>query len=242
MDARLPPLSASVRALMANERVLQPADAALRERVLERARAAIEDRPSGIGLRIAAGYSSLRARAPRTILLVAAAVAIAGMAAAGANFYGFGRAPAPRLVTARAPAASPVVVAQEQVAPLAVSSPSPSPSTAEAEPLGPHRPVVTSADPVRAPSASTFALELALLEPARRSIAHSDFAGALAAIARHQREYPRGQLAEERAALRVRALWGMGDKTAAESAAGLFRKRYPHSGLLSWMKAAATSQ
>lgn len=237
MDARLPPLSNSVRALMANERVLQSADAALRQRVLERARAAIEDRPSGIGLRLI-GYSSLRTRAARTILLVAAAVAIAGLAAAGANFYGSGRAPAPRFVAALAPAASPVDVSQQYVAAPAVSSASP----AEAEPLNPHRPVVTTPDPVRAPSASTFALELALLEPARRSIAHSDFTGALAAIARHQREYPRGQLAEERAALRVRALWGMGDKTAAESAAALFRKRYPHSGLLSWMKATATSQ
>jgi outer membrane protein assembly factor BamD (BamD/ComL family) len=81
-----------------------------------------------------------------------------------------------------------------------------------------------------------YAVELSVLDPARRSIALGDYAGAMGAIARHQREYPRGQLAEEREALRVRALWGTGQKASAESAAAVFRKRYPRSGLLSWMK------
>ncbi len=239
-DPHLPPLSAAVRALLANERIPQPADAALRQRVLERARVAIEGRPSGVGLRVA-GQTSRAGRAPRTLLLVAAAVAIAGLAAAGVSIYVLVRAPAaPTFVSAMPPPALPVAAAQERVAPVPLGSP----SVVEAEPLdAPRAPLpTTTPEPPRAPSASTFALELTLLEPARRSIARGDFTGALAAIARHQREYPRGQLAEERQALRVRALWGMGDKAAAESAAAVFRKRYPHSGLLSWMKATATPQ
>ena len=246
-DPGLPPLSTSVRALLANERVVQPADVALRQRVLERARAAIEERPSGVGLRIA-GQAWRRARAPRTILLVAAAVAVAGLAAAGANFYRLNPAPGPSLVAVMPPAAMPVDARPSlgvAVRPLNETANEPASQTVtETEPHDARRaPVTTTApEPARPPSASTFALELSLLEPARRSIAHSDFAGALAAIARHQREYPRGQLTEEREALRVRAIWGLGDKAAAESAAASFRKRYPHSGLLSWMKPAATSQ
>jgi outer membrane protein assembly factor BamD (BamD/ComL family) len=85
-----------------------------------------------------------------------------------------------------------------------------------------------------------YTIELGLLEPARKSIAHGDYAGAMSAIARHQREYPRGQLAEEREALRVRALWGTGQKVSAENAATAFRKRYPRSVLLSWMKEPAS--
>jgi outer membrane protein assembly factor BamD (BamD/ComL family) len=80
-----------------------------------------------------------------------------------------------------------------------------------------------------------YAIELELLQPARRSIATGSFSQALAELARHQREYPTGQLAQEREALRVRALWGTGQRAEAEQAAAVFRKRYPRSALLNWM-------
>jgi TolA-binding protein len=105
----------------------------------------------------------------------------------------------------------------------------------------PRQPTPSAAESPKPSSASTYAVELGLLEPARQSIARGDFGGALGAIAQHQREFPRGQLTEEREALRVRALWGMGQHSQAESAANAFRKRYPRSGLLSWMKPAATT-
>jgi hypothetical protein len=236
MDPRLPPLSSSARALFAKERALPAEDAALKQRVIERARAALEDRPSGILLKPAdsAAITSRASRAPRTILLVAAAVAVAGLAAAGAGFYTAEKAPLPGVAQ--------VVVAPHRpaVAPApARPAPESAPPVSETPPAHP-----TSAAPaVEAPksaSASSYALELGLLEPARQSIARGDFGAALGAIAQHQREYPRGQLTEEREALRVRALWGMGKQGQAESAAGAFRKRYPRSGLLSWMKSAAT--
>jgi hypothetical protein len=242
MDPRLPPLSSATRALLAQERVLPVTDQALRQRLLARARAALEDRPSGIGLRGASEAARrTRSRASRTVLLVAAAVAIAGLAAAGARIYGFSEAPAASLQATVLPPTPPQVRVAERPA---LPQPASSPATSEDGTLAlePRRTAMPApAEPARPPSASIYALELGLLEPARSSIARSDFAGALAAIARHQREYPRGQLAEEREALRVRALWGMGARTDAERAAALFRKRYPHSGLLSWMKTVATA-
>jgi hypothetical protein len=129
-----------------------------------------------------------------------------------------------------------VHVAERPAVPQPASSPATSDDNSTLEPRR-----AAPVEPARPQSASTYALELGLLEPARSSIARRDFAGALAAIARHQREYPRGQLAEEREALRVRALWGMGARPDAERAAALFRKHHPQSGLLSWMKTAATS-
>jgi hypothetical protein len=108
----------------------------------------------------------------------------------------------------------------------------PSPSTLPSiAPAASHPPVRGRASDVK-----QYAIELRLLEPARSSIARRDYAGALGSIARHRREYPNGQLGEERDALRVRALWGLGQRSAAEAAAADFRRRYPRSALLSWMK------
>jgi hypothetical protein len=231
MASRLSPLSAASLALLTKERELEPADDALRQRLLERARAALEDRPSGVALRVASANQTARAsRLPRTVLLAAAAVAIAGLAVAGAKIYVFGAPPARRVelsLPSKAPQ-PPVPVARDTAVTLEPPVPAPAPSE-------PHHTLPAAGEPARAASASTYALELGLLEPARSSIARGDFAGALSAIGRHQHEYPRGQLAEEREALRVRALWGMGQKAQAESLAATFRKRYPRSGLLSWM-------
>jgi hypothetical protein len=88
----------------------------------------------------------------------------------------------------------------------------------------------------RLPSIKQYAAEILLLEPARRSLSHGDYAGALASLGQHRRDFPNGQLRQEREALRVRALWGLGQKPAALAAANAFRKRYPRSALLSWLK------
>jgi hypothetical protein len=92
------------------------------------------------------------------------------------------------------------------------------------------------AEGAKPPLARQYALELAVLEPARSAVARGDYAGALAAVTQHQREFPSGLLAEERSALRVRALWGMGRIAEADAAAAAFRQRYPRSALLAWMR------
>jgi hypothetical protein len=238
------PLSRSARSLLEQERALQPEAEALRQRVLERARAALDaapalptssgDRPSGVSLRsdeLDEAASRPRKRALGASLLIAAALAVAGLAVARSGV--FERPPT------QATGASPSVPAAR--APLSRAPEAPAAPPASAPPsiepaLATPRSAAAPSDALHASNASTYALELGLLEPARSSIARGDFGAALAAIARHQREYPRGQLAEEREAFRVRAWWGMGQKSAAERAATAFRKRYPRSALLSWMK------
>jgi hypothetical protein len=75
------------------------------------------------------------------------------------------------------------------------------------------------------------ATELPVLQPALEAVARNDFAAALAAISMHQRRFPSGQLAEEREALRVRALVGLGLMAEARSAEAAFRERFPHSAV-----------
>lgn len=227
-----PPLSTRAKALLAEERLLPRESEALKQRALDRARLAL-DRPSGVALRGSEEtrpFESARRRAPRALLLSAAALAVAGLAAAGAGVFRLAKSPTESAEPTRA-AAPPTTAQTPQVAP----APLPAKEPAAPAPSEPHRatPPVESA---RGASIQTYAVELGLLEPARSSIARGDYAGAMTAIARHQREYPRGQLAQEREALRVRALWGLGQRASAENAAAAFRKRYPKSGLLSWMK------
>jgi hypothetical protein len=71
-----------------------------------------------------------------------------------------------------------------------------------------------------------------LLEPARSAIARGDFDAGLAGLAAHQRRFPAGKLAEEREALRVKALLGLGHAAAARAAAADFRSSFPASVLL----------
>lgn len=237
---RIPPLPRATRALLSRERALPAADPSLRQRVLERARAELEERRSGVELRRTSN-GPLRPswRLSRNVLLMAATLALASLAAAGARrLYALEQTTAPvvppALSTAPASQEPEPAAARFPVRPLEVAA-------TAARPVEPPRTAAAAGEPTRVTSLSTYAFELRLLEPARRNIAGGNFSAALSAILRHQREYPRGQLVEEREALRVRALWGMGARSEAQSAAVRFRQRYPHSGLLSWMKAAAPS-
>ena len=242
MGGELPPLSDAARELLAEERVRGPEDAALKQRVVERAREALlQDRPSGVALRQVgtSAFPAARRAAPRTVLLIAAALGVAGLAAAGAGAYRWSITR--ELVQPIERQVAPAPLPPEPIRPPLVAPPSvaaQAPVHAPPERVRPASP----AESAHAMSVQTYAIEAGLLEPARSGIGSGNYAGALAAIARHQREYPRGQLAEEREALRVRALWGMGQKAAAESAAASFRKRYPRSVLLSWMKEPAKQE
>jgi len=236
IERLLPRLSSEARTLLAKERLLPADDDALRRRVLERARASLEaDRPSGVGLQVANVAEKSRggmAQRRHTALLLAAALAVAGLAAAGAG--------ALRRATTVAPgsrSSTPISAGSVAARPKPpADTPSAAPDAADAPAAEPRQSPTSATDSFRPTNASSYASELELLEPARSSIARGDFQGALSAIVRHQHEYPHGQLTQEREALRVRALWGSGQTRAAELSAAAFRKRYPRSGLLSWMK------
>jgi hypothetical protein len=229
------PLSSLARELLERERD-QREDEALKARAMQRARAIVQrDRPSGVDFK-RANSTALAAR-PRRLLralpLIAAAMAAAGLAAAGVSFYS-GRAaetaPTLGLMKLPVPRARHVAVGGALVGPLP-----PSDASFERAPVQPRAPAAGT-EGNRAPNVKQYATELALLEPARSSIAHGNYGAALAAIDQHRREFPNGQLSEEREALRVRALWGLGQKPAALAAAKVFRRRFPRSGLLSWLK------
>ena len=74
--------------------------------------------------------------------------------------------------------------------------------------------------------------ELRLLRQARAAVAREDHAAALPFLAEHVRRFKNGRLAEEREALRVKALAGAGRLDEAQIAAAAFRARFSRSVLL----------
>lgn len=229
-------LSNLAEELLAHERGrARPEDEALKARALARARGVLErDRRSGVGLRLVefAPPSARPRRLLRALPLIAAALAAVGLAAAGIGFY----------VRTAPPTPAPVEVAPAPLPRLAVGGallPATPLTDVPAEQSAAPPAVPTTAGGVdggRAVNIKQYAKELALLEPARLSISRGDYPAALSALDQHRHEFPNGQLSQEREALRVRALWGLGQKPAALAAARAFRKRYPHSGLLGWLK------
>jgi hypothetical protein len=230
-------LSERARELLRAERTASEPEA-LKRRALERARTAFEaERVSRIHASSAPVMLSRRPSV-RVGLAMAAALMVAGVAAAGVRWWPATGVPhAPRL-------ASPSVrtYPQPRVNARDAERQAPDATSAPVEPAGREATTARRAAPAPAPElakppiARQYALELAVLEPARRAVAGGDFAGALAAVSQHQREFPGGLLTEERSALRVRALWGLGRTAEAESAAAAFRQRYPRSALLAWMR------
>jgi len=225
-------LSSRARELLARERSATE-DEALKARALDRARLALEaDRESNVGLKLQGPWPpAARSRQLwRMLLVIAAAIGAAGLAAAQLDALLMREKrsdPAP----ARLPTA-PVPTSAVRSAPPS-SRLAPSPSVPESSSAS--RAAAPPADSTRS-AARQFMSEVQLLEPARTSIAHRDYAAALVLLAKHQHEFPNGELAQERDALRVRALWGEGQQSAAKAAAKSFSKRYPRSALLSWMK------
>jgi hypothetical protein len=74
-----------------------------------------------------------------------------------------------------------------------------------------------------------LAAERNLIEMARTSLARGRFDGAWASLRRHARQFPHGQLSEERDSLLVQALVMKGDYSQALERAAEFRRRYPSS-------------
>ena len=111
------------------------------------------------------------------------------------------------------------------VPPLAEPQPSP------AEPA-PEKKSTAAAAPRAVASVDPYTLELATLQRARTALSAGDFSTALAALSEHQRRFPAGRLVEEREALRVKALLGLGQSDEARRTAERFRARFPRSVLL----------
>ena len=205
MTRELEPLSPETRALLIHEREITPLPATVRARAVARARAAP----------VAGVSRSDRSFAvpPRPRWAAAAAVIGILSVGVGAAAYQFRAylAPVPAAPRPAAPSIPPAAVVQAQEA---------APPAAAVD-----KPVLSRADQARA--------ELRLLRQARAAVAREDYAAALPTIAEHAHRFKDGRLSEEREALRVKALVGLGRTPEARRAAAAFRARFPRSVLLS---------
>ena len=206
------PVSTELRALLDQERDIPPISAVQRARAAARARAALAS-PG-----VAAATPSAATSRPRWVAAAAAALVIS--AAVGAAAYEIHARWAPAPVTRRAVVSAPAVASAHAV-------PAPVPAVPESPPA----PEPTVAEPAPSPADAARA-ELHLLRQARAAVARGDFAAALLPIAEHTRRFKSGRLVEEREALRVKALGGLGRTNEARRAAAAFRARFPRSVLL----------
>jgi len=92
-----------------------------------------------------------------------------------------------------------------------------------------------AATPVRS-EAAALRMEVRLLQQARVAVAQRDFGLAIQLLAEHARRFEAGRLAEEREALRVRALASLGRRNDARRAASDFEANFPRSPLLSTVR------
>jgi hypothetical protein len=199
-------LSLEMRALLDREREISVLPAAARARMLSRARAAL-----------AAGVARqpIPSRAPSAVRWAAAAWL--ACVAVGAAAYSLG-------VRAR-PVAPPGVAAPP------AESPTPHWKAADELIVNLHPLQVVNAKPTRTAAGAGWA-ELRLLEQARTAVAREDFGLALQLLVEHTRRFRTGRLVEEREALRVKSLAGLGRRGAARRAAAEFEANFPRSPLL----------
>ena len=209
-------LSPEVRSLLDRERDIPSQPATVRARALVRARAALV---AGIAARPV--YVPSEAAPLRRRRFAVAALVCLASAAAGAAVYQIHRQggpvekPVAPPVAATAPLGSPAAAPRSAASSVA-SQASPSPSVRASAP--------SKADAIQE--------ELRLLRQARAAVARGDFAAALPPLAEHGRRFKDGRLAEEREALRVKALAGLGRTDEARRAAAAFEARFPRSVLL----------
>jgi len=121
-----------------------------------------------------------------------------------------------------------------------IPAPSPKISAANVEslPLEPEEPAtsvtqravkVAASASAEVRAESPLTRERAVLDPARAALAAGDPARALEQVKRHAKEFPAGILSEEREAIAINALVGLGSYAQATKRAAAFRARYPQS-------------
>jgi hypothetical protein len=210
MRSDMPP---ELRTLFDQERVIPSLSASQRARAMARARAALAAPAKANAVPFGAP--------PRLRWATAAAAGLVVSAAVAAAAYEIHARFAPRPMTGPAAVASVLRVANDP------ASPAPGGAAPDLLPA----PAPTLATPVPSP-ADAAREELHLMRQARAAVARRDFAAALTPLAEHARLFKNGRLVEEREALRVKALMGLGRSEEARRAAAAFRARFPRSVLL----------
>jgi hypothetical protein len=174
-----------------------------------------------------AGASAVIGGALRAKLIASVMTAAVVGGAVGAAGHAYFAAPPPPPAAPAAPVnlapippPSPTPV---EPAPSAAPEPAPPPASAAAP---------TSSAPrseERARSAGSLRAERLLIETASSALMRGDHASAVAALRQHARTFPRGDLAEEREVLLVKALAASGDDAAAKRRAKDFKSKFPGS-------------
>jgi len=219
-------LSPEVRALLDRERAIPSVPAPVRKRALARARAAL------VAGRVTVPSSFPGARRTRFGIAIAVAC-VAGVAVAAAAFEMGARHRALTTSAATAPVAPIVATSPAPATPAATIDSPPSSATAALAPIAATRSAPAPSNGVsHASQAEPAPDELRLLREARAAVTRQDFEAALVPIAEHARRFRNGRLAEEREALRVKALSGLGRTEEARHAADTFEARFPRSVLL----------
>jgi hypothetical protein len=214
-------LPADVRAMLRAERTGMSVPENARARLANRLSAALPGfgPPLSPTVTVAAPHSALTATAAKVFV----AMALGGGAMAT---YKAIDQPSPR----HAPRVNAVVA--EDIAPVAKREVVEEHDlTIPALPVPAPKSAASAASSVRTPTAS-LREERRLLDAARDAIVRGEPAGALAATANHAARFPRGVLAEEREALRIRALARLGRMAEARSLLAELRVAHPHSFLL----------
>ena len=222
MSASPPPLPREVAGLLDHERDIPPVAAAVRARALARAQAASAARHVTSSWTAGGRPAARLVAASRIRWAVAAGLVCVAGAAVGAATYEI-----------RARVIDETRDGRQAAPPVAIVATKPTLPPLEA-PIADVRsaPTDTRATP-RLSRADAARAELRLLRHARAAVAREDYAAALPPIAEHVRRFKDGRLAEEREALRVKALSGLGRTDDAQRVAVAFRARFPRSVLLS---------
>jgi hypothetical protein len=218
-------------------RIIPPVEDVARARALARARSTIATAST---LR---GAQPIERRPHRLWFALAASFGFAVAAAAAAASYLHRVHSVPP--TPRSSVTEVAVAERHVVEPEAPPQPAPTPPATTTPKVRRVRHVPaapTHAKPAAEQPANpqeSYAAELRLLQQAQASYASRNFLGTLVVVAQHGRRFPDGRLAEEREALRVRALVGCGRTEEAQRAVSAFARRFPRSALLPRLREAA---
>lgn len=224
-----PRLCPAIEVLLQHERTIVPHVAIVRARALARAREAVRT-----GERMVRVAPSMPGLAHRFLFGAAAGITLLASAAAAYQLLRHQgaesalRSPASVLVRA---AQVQSVPPQDQAAPRTAAKPAAAPAEAPARDVA-GKPAAGVRATAPAGKEEVLGEELHLLERAQQSAAHGDYAAVLVATGDHERRFPAGRLCEEREALRLRALIGLGRDRDARLAASGFRRAFPHSVFL----------
>jgi hypothetical protein len=214
------PLHPAVQSLLAMEREPLTQPEVMKARAFSRARASLR---GGLGLETVATRRLLTGSARWFVPAAAASLVLAtGIAAA---FQMMRKTPT-KAADDRAQAAPLVSSPVPPVEPApAVQGPATAPMGTAAKASGVPRRTGAASKP------DNLREEIRLLDRARQLDVRGDYAAVLGLVAEHERAFPSGRLTEEREAVRVKALAGLGRSAEARQAAARFHRQYPRSVL-----------